>query len=331
MTTQKKDITLSFQQEEEITSIFLLEDLIKEYNNQVIAMPFYRRKALLSLRDNDFNKNNPIIRPMTQAEIESTSPFKMIPGQWFRIQKILQEQYSLTGLVSNVPTIAAGATLLEVINDLGLNGKATYKTVDKKTYVILKGLAKDRTILKGTRYLNTHPDIVRLGLAKVSITDLCKTGLKNSFLIYSGIKTLEGLKVCLENGGLDSNFFSQVGTDIPKLAISTYTTAVLGTAVGSAVAAAGLPIVLGSGIVIVLGVSVGIGLELIDKKIGFTEKLSEAVETMWINLRKSQNATTQNNKQLSMNLNLLEGLVFEAPICKLPRINQKGNLFVYTI
>lgn len=46
MLNQKKEITLSFQQEEEITSIFLLEDLTKEYNNQVIAMPFYRRKVL---------------------------------------------------------------------------------------------------------------------------------------------------------------------------------------------------------------------------------------------------------------------------------------------
>lgn len=264
---------------------------------------------------------------MTEAEIESMSSFKLIPGERLRIQKILKEQYSPTGLVRNVSTIAAGATILEVVNDLGLNGKVTYKTVDNKTYVILKGLAKERTILTGTRYLNTHPDIVRLGLAKVSVTDLFKTGFKTSILVYGGVKAIEGVKIYLENGELDSSFFSNLGTDVPKLAINSLAASL--TAGGLALL--GCPVAVGAGIVIVAGFGAGISLDLLDQQIGLTEKLSEAVEIMWRNLKKNWSTSFQNHDKISMKLNLLEGLVFRSPSNRPPQYIRKGEHFVYTI
>ena len=81
MIAHEKNITLTFQeQEEEVTSIFLLEDLLKEYNSQMISKPFYRPKTFLSLRNRFLDANNPIIRPMTQAEIESMHAYDLAPG-----------------------------------------------------------------------------------------------------------------------------------------------------------------------------------------------------------------------------------------------------------
>jgi hypothetical protein len=144
------------------------------------------------------------------------------------------------------------------VNELGLKGKIYYKTVGEKTYVILKGLPQDRAYLTGTRYLNTHPEIIRFSLAKVSLKDLYKTGFKSSLWVYCGIKALEGLD-CLLNDDIEPSFFSNVGIDIPKIAINSLATA----AIGTGVAVTGFSVAVGAGIVLIAGFGVGILLELL--------------------------------------------------------------------
>lgn len=207
---------------------------------------------------------------------------------------------------------------MEMVSELGIKGRVTYKTVQHKTYVIIKGWAKERIHLQGTRYLNTHPEIVRLGLAKVSITELCKTGFKTSIMVYSGIKAMEGLQIYLEGDDLELSFFSKIGIDIPKLAINTFATA----ATGGAVVAAGFSAAIGAGIVLVAGFTTGLLLEHYDQKIGLTEKFSEAVETMWKNLKDIWNNHLQ-EKTPTINQNLLEGLAFNKSSKELLRVIRK--------
>ncbi|MCE2982939.1 MAG: hypothetical protein LW832_05175 [Parachlamydia sp.] len=85
MTNQEK-IHLSFHQQEEATSIFLFEDLVKEYNTQVINSPPYLKKYPLTLHPID-TKVNSIVRPMTKAEIESMKPFKFEVSDEMRLKK----------------------------------------------------------------------------------------------------------------------------------------------------------------------------------------------------------------------------------------------------
>lgn len=304
MSNQGK-VSLSFNQEEESTSIFLLEDLIKEYNNKVIASPPYLKKYPLSLQPLH-SLSNPIIRPMTGQEIESMSPWKLEVSDWMRLKKILNNQMTPTGLISNVPNLVAGVSIVEIVNELGLMGKVTYKSVGDKTYVILKGYAKDRTILNGTRYLNTHPEIIRLGLAKVSVRDLYKSGFKSSFFVYGGIKTIEGLH-CLLNNSVEPSFFSNVGVDIPKLLITNLVTA----ATAGAVVTTGFPIAIGAGIVLIVAVGSGILLDLFDQKIGLTEKLSETANIIWINLKKFSESSSACEDKFSMQTNLLNGCPYQ--------------------
>ena len=83
----KQEISLSFPKEkEEEIAVFLLEDLIKEYNSSVIISPPYRNKYPLSLKS--LNEKNAIIRPMTQAEIDSLRFYELQAGEWHNLKKI---------------------------------------------------------------------------------------------------------------------------------------------------------------------------------------------------------------------------------------------------
>lgn len=326
MSNQDK-ISLTFNNEEETTSLFLIEDLIKEYNNHVLASPPFMKLYPLSLKPIEITSSNPIIRPMTKEEIEAMHMEELHAEDWHRLKQILKDQITPTGVLGNIPNVAAGVTILEMISILGLKGEVYHKTLGNKTYVILKGYAKDRNILNGTRYLNTHPEIVRFGLAKVTKTDLFKQGFKSSLWVYGSIKAVEATQLCLQEDGLDPSFFAKFGADIPKLAITSLVTA----AVGGAVVAASLPVAVGAGIVLVVGIGTGIALEILDQKLGFSEKLTEAANTMWKNLQKlwgSSNAPAQ--PTLSMNSNLLDGLIFGGPLLRHQQMFQKGDLYVYT-
>jgi hypothetical protein len=155
--------------------------------------------------------------------------------------------------------------------------------------VILKGYAGNRVNLKGTRYLNTHPEIVRFNMAKVSVTDLLKSGFKSSIILYGGIKAVEGVNLSLFGDGVNSNYFSAIGVDIPKLTI----TSMVSAAAGGAVVAIGMPVAAGAAVVLGVGILTGIGLDYVDQKLGITEKVSEAADTLWNNLKKALNSPSQ--------------------------------------
>lgn len=324
--SNQENISLSFPDEEEITSLFLFEDLVKEYNTRAISSPPHLKMYPLSLKPITEVNSNPIIRPMTREEMESMRSNEVHADDWHRLKKILSDQVTPIGIINNMPNIAAGVTILEMINELGINGKVSYKTVGEKTYVSIKGLAGNRVHLTGTRYLNTHPEIVRFGLAKVSPKDLFKQGFKSSLWVYGAVKILEATELCLKEDGLNPDFFSKIVTDVPKLAI----TSLVSAAVGGAVVTAGLPVVAGAGLVLVVGIGAGIALEFLDQKIGLTEKLNEAANTMWINLKSLWNGSSDHAK-LSLNNNLLEGLAFGGPLIRQLQLTQKGDLFLYTV
>lgn len=331
MSTQENEISISFPKEKDevITSVFLLEDLIKEYNYKVIKGPAFNKMAKypLSLRPISVKSNNPTISPMTKAEVESMRFDQFQGSDLMLIKQILKDQFDPTkGLASNIPTIAAGATMAELLNELGLKGQVYYKNVGDKVYVILKGLAGERYNLKGTRYLNTHPEIVRLGLAKVDVKTAFKTGVKSSLWVYGAVKAIQAIDMIMNDGQLKTSFFSEIVTDIPKVAITT----VVAAAATGAVAAIGVPVAVGVGIVLVVGFAAGIALEFIDKKIGLTEKLNEAADTMWKNLKEKMNFFSINQEKLNHAWDPLQGLVFGGPFARSMKIIQNGNHLVYT-
>ncbi len=333
----KQDISVTFpEKEEEVACVFLLEDIIKEYNHKIASTPpsDHKKKVPLSLRpltksaanpvirSSIENSAYPVIRPLTQEELNSLRNVELKENDSRILKNLLHNQYIKGGLVSNIPTIAQGVSLLEVMKELGLKGKVYYKTVGEKTYVILKGFPGKRHFLKGTKYLNTNPQIVQFGLAKVSVKSLFTSGFKASIWVYGAIKTLEATEMVLQEGELKTSFFSQIGTDIPKIAI---TSAVSAAAAGT-VAAAGIPVAIGVGIVLVVGFAAGIALEYLDQKSDFTEKFNEAADKMWKSLKEYMNSSAKNQQKLR-DWDPLKGLVFGGPFTRQQPLR---NYLVYT-
>lgn len=325
MSNQNISLTFPEKTNEEVTSVFLLEDLIKEYNHKVVSDSSWKKRAPLSLSPLNQNSVNPIIRPMTKAEIDAMHSHKL-KGDWSLLKNILQDQVGSQGLISNIPTIVQGVSLIELINELGIKGKIIYKTIGDKTYVILKGLAGERHQLKGTRYLNTNPQIVQFGLAKVDVKTLFKTGFKTSLWVYGTLKIVEATDMLLQTGHLETSFFSKVGTDIPKIAITGVVTA----AAAGAVAVTSIPVAVGVGVVLVVGFAAGVALEFLDQKIGLTNKLNDAADRMWKNLGEHLSNSSKNLQSINTGNSLLNGLVFGGPFASNLRLMQQGNYWVYT-
>jgi hypothetical protein len=332
----KQDVSLKFPENEEVTCVFLLEDLIKEYNHKILFNPpsGLKNKVPLSLRplkksaanpvirsSAKENATYPVIRAMTQEEIKSMQNAELRANDWRLLTNILQNQFYKTGLISNISTIAQGASLIDVMRELGLKGKVYYKTVGEKTYVILKDFPGKRTFLKGTTYLNTNPKIVQFGLAKASVKSLFTSGFKTSIWVYGAIKVLEATDMVLVDGELKTSFFSQVGTDIPKIAITSAVTA----ATAGVVATAGIPVAVGVGIVLVVGFAAGVAIEYVDQKTGLTEKFNEAADKMWKSLKEYMNSAPKSQQKVR-DWDPTKGLVFQSPFA----YQISRNYLVYT-
>ncbi len=329
MSDQNTSLTFTEKKDEETISVFLLEDIIKEYNHKIVSPPLcvQKNKVPLSLRPLHETFDNPIIRPMTREEISAMRNYQNYQLQgddWSLLNNILMDQISPKGLISNIPSIVQGVSLVEIAHELGLKGKVYYKTMGEKTYVILKGSAAERNILKGTRYLNTNPQMIQFGLAKVGFKTLFKSGFKTSVWIYGAIKAVEATEMLLKDGELKTSFFSEIVTDIPKMAITSAVAAAVG-AVG--VAAIGVPVAVGVGIVLAVGFLTGVALEYVDKKTGFTEKFNDAANKMWQKLR-GYFSSTDTHLQ-AYNWDPSYGLVFEESLAGNQVIRQ-GNYFVFT-
>lgn len=316
---QKNKTILQIPQnsEEEIVYVFQLEDIVKEYQHKVAISSLISRQTVL-------NENSiyPTIGP-TEEDV-TFGPYEVKNGDI--LNNVMKKQIKPEGIAKNTKHIAKLATIAGMINQIGLRGKVYYKTVKGKTYVILKGNPAQRVTLKGTRYLNTNPQITQLGLGKVNFKSVFVKGFKLSFLVYGGLKGIEAVKLILEDGELKPSFFSEAGTAIPKMALSTLLTA--GVAAGIATTA--LPVAIGAGIVLIIGFGIGMVIEAFDQKMEMTKKLNEAADKMWENLKADPNITTKNQNKPGNICNPLLGLPCGIPYASYNKMIQQGNQVIYT-
>lgn len=313
---QTNKTTLQFPNTEEEIYIFQIEDLFKEYNHKVMISSLITRQNSLNL-----NSLHPSIGPV--EEDITWGPHEVKGGEI--LHNALKKQIKPEGIAKNTKYIAKLATIAGMIDQIGLRGQVYYKTVKGKTYVILKGNPAQRHVLKGTRYLNTNPQITQLGLGKVNFKSTFVKGYKMSFWVYGGLKAIEAVKLIIEDGKLQPRFFSEAGTAIPKIALSSLFTA----AVATGIAATAMPVAVGAGIVLMAGFAFGIAVECFDQQIGLTKRLNEAADKMWENLKKDQNISTKNQNKSGVICNPLLGLPCGVPYAYKKMI-EKDNQVIYT-
>lgn len=192
-------------------------------------------------------------------------------------------------------------------------------------YVILKGLPSDRNVLRGTHYLNTNPTIVQFGLAKVSFKTLFKSGFKTSVLFYGTATAAEIIWMLLKDGELKTSYFSQIGVDISKLVIVS----AVGAAAAGVVAAVGIPVAAGAGIVLVISVFTSVGLEFLDQQIGLADKFNDAAGKMLKSLEEHLGDPGKDQREIT-NWEPPNEAIFDVPLACKKQVLKNGNYLIYT-
>jgi hypothetical protein len=172
-------------------------------------------------------------------------------------------------------------TLSLVCKDLGLNGRAIPKVIKGRQYIVLSGYAGLRTYLPGTVYSVSNRKIIQMALGSLGVTEMVKSGAKLTICLTVPLAILEYF---LTDQTTMSSLIGQVATDLAKIGISAIISTLAGLAIGSFATVAALPIIA----TIAVGVFTGIGLELIDKQYGLTDKLVQMIEQCSLDFSKNK-------------------------------------------
>ncbi|OMH26647.1 hypothetical protein BGP75_23415 [Motiliproteus sp. MSK22-1] len=188
-----------------------------------------------------------------------------------------------SGLIAPAQDIWLTKTLLK---EFGYQGKAVIKNYRGKTYVILKGYPGSREIFKGTRYLASNPQVVRMSVGPKGIMKSVKGGFVITIVLSVGIEVVDYF---FNDKRTLHDFLGTVSADIVKIGISAILSAVAASAatgaigVASAIAA---PLVAA----IFVGLFTGYILNKIDDKVGATAELIAMYERAGINLNQAISA-----------------------------------------
>ncbi len=177
------------------------------------------------------------------------------------------------------PTLDA-ITLAKLVREMGLVGKVVIKKVGGKTYVILKGYPGKRTILRGTRYLATHPKVVRLAIGPKGLARSVKGGAVLTAVLFTGVSVLEYI---LRDSMTLYELLGTLSADLLKIGISSICSALAGLAVGTFAIVAGsatAPLFVAIG----MGIIVGTLLDRVDERYGATKVLVGLYESAGIEL-----------------------------------------------
>lgn len=162
-------------------------------------------------------------------------------------------------------------TATSLIKDLGHDGKVILKNINGKQYVIFKGLAGNRSIFTGTRYLASNPKIVDMAIGKVGANRAIISGARITIFI---VVPLNVLNYILNDRQTMSQLFGITATDLFKVGAASAIASLAATTTATLTTLVAGPIV----VAIVVGIATALALDALDKKFGVTDALIKAID-----------------------------------------------------
>lgn len=148
-----------------------------------------------------------------------------------------------------VALVADAAAAANLFATLGLKGGYYTKTYNGKSYVIVKGYARMRRALRGTRYLANNPKVVRLGMGPIGAASSLKFNAVLGLVLYAADVVVQGIAGDAPTLVEVTDGLVQAGADF---VLSSVASALAGAAIGTVVTAA-FPAFLGG---VIAGVAV---------------------------------------------------------------------------
>lgn len=251
----------------------LEEKLVRELQNneQVIhILPIDDLAKELEAKQTDGHFGEGVWSPATQRDSFSQT-------EWQQRKEYIKSGANLVAPMRDVKT----ATML--LKEFGLMPeKVMMRHYGGKSYVIFKGYAGQRRVIKGTRYLATNPKIVRMAIGPKGIINSVKGGAAITVVLSAGIEIFDYF---IRDEATLSHLLGTVTGDLITIGLSAIAGAVAGLLVGGTVllgSAAAAPLIAAIGIGLLAGHILG----KIDSKYKVTEALIEGYKQLGIKLSK---------------------------------------------
>ena len=159
-----------------------------------------------------------------------------------------------------------------IVGELGLTGRAYVKTVEGRSYLILRGRPGLRPTLTGTRYLTTNPKVVNMVVtpANVAATAARATGI--AVIAYAGLRIVEF--ILHDEDGRLARLLGTLATDIVRFAIAAGAGFLTAVVVGTFTTVVAAPLVAA----IAVSLLASMALDRLDRRLGITETLVGAIQ-----------------------------------------------------
>ncbi|OWK32513.1 hypothetical protein [Sphingomonas mucosissima] len=169
---------------------------------------------------------------------------------------------------------AGGDAMLirKLVQETGIRGRCYFKTYNGKLHVVFKGYPGLRRVLTGTKYGAIHPKVVGLGIGKAGVAKSAKGGTIVSVVLLTAWNIVDYV---IRDDATLGQMLGGIAGDVSKALVAGgvgYAAAATAVAMGMTLAAG--PLV----IAVVVGVGVGWGLDALDKKYRFTERLQKQLD-----------------------------------------------------
>lgn len=153
-----------------------------------------------------------------------------------------------------------------LFNFKALHIKAIEYKVGGKTYIKITGHPGLRRILTGTRYGAAHPQMLEMAIGRLGISNSIINGTK--FCIYFSL-AWRAIEIIFKSDYHLVDFLVDITIDAAKTMVSSV---VLVMAAGGLMLY-GLPIIVTTGLIILLGLGLNYGINLLDEKAGLSVSL----------------------------------------------------------
>ncbi|WP_338804053.1 hypothetical protein WDV76_20325 [Xenorhabdus griffiniae] len=145
----------------------------------------------------------------------------------------------------------------------------TYVGENGKKYIHLSGHAGLRRLVRGTRYGASHPQMLAMRIGQQGLNASIVKGVRFCIIFSIGYRIIESI---FKDEYTLADFIGNITVDMAKTAIVAASSWIAGTLL-TATAFLGGSIIAVAGIVLAVGIIVTIGLDLVDKQYGISEKL----------------------------------------------------------
>lgn len=183
-------------------------------------------------------------------------------------EKVFSVTDSISPFAGNIHDIFGFSEIVREFKSIRITA-TKYFDKNGKCYIKISGHAGLRRIITGTRYGANNPKMLSMGIGEQGLNSSIVKGVKFCIIFSVMYRTIEAV---FKDEYTLADFIGNITVDMAKTAIIAATSWAVGSFI-TATAILGGSIIAAAGVVILVGFGIVIGLEILDTRYGISKKL----------------------------------------------------------